>query len=465
MKLSNVFFTSLLSVTVLANVEAEPRKVICENFTATWCTYCPDVANGLIMLMEEFPDTCFSMQIHGGDAYATTWGNLRQTFYGVPGYPTVWMDGVLSQVGSYGSPAANYNQLRAKYLSRIANATDVTIDLCGSIVDNDTYSVSVNVGIEGGGTGKTLRVHCAQYLRNYPSSPSYNYGCFMQASMQDVTLGAGEATSIGFTFDLNSASMAHLGDVTFLAWAQTPNASGPAEVHQSEQHDYNGGDCQIDTFVVGTKGDFSTIGEAIAASGTGDTIQVMPGTYNENIDYEGRGITIESTDGAEVTIIDGGDVASVVRMYNNAASNAILDGFTIQNGNSPIGGGILTDGSPLIMNCVIRDNVAKIGGGIYHLQNGSVGPMISDSYFCNNTASVQNHIYGEWVDGGGNVFDDSCGEDDCPADVSGDGSVNVADLLAIIDAWGGSDPDADINDDGIVNVIDLLEVVGNWGPC
>ena len=43
--------------------------------------------------------------------------------------------------------------------------------------------------------------------------------------------------------------------------------------------------------------------------------------------------------------------------------------------------------------------------------------------------------------------------------------MNVADLLAIIDAWGGSDPDADINDDGIVNVIDLLEVVGNWGPC
>ena len=49
--------------------DAAPRKVIVENFTATWCQYCPDVAYGLIMLMEEFPESCFSMQIHGGTGY------------------------------------------------------------------------------------------------------------------------------------------------------------------------------------------------------------------------------------------------------------------------------------------------------------------------------------------------------------------------------------------------------------
>ena len=40
-------------------VDAAPRKVILENFTATWCGYCPDVANGIILLMDEFP--CKSM--------------------------------------------------------------------------------------------------------------------------------------------------------------------------------------------------------------------------------------------------------------------------------------------------------------------------------------------------------------------------------------------------------------------
>jgi hypothetical protein len=53
----------------------------------------------------------------------------------------------------------------------------------------------------------------------------------------------------------------------------------------------------------------------------------------------------------------------------------------------------------------------------------------------------------------------------CDADVSGDGEVNVTDLLAVIDQWGQSNSPADISGDGIVNVTDLLEVVGNWGPC
>jgi hypothetical protein len=41
----------------------------------------------------------------------------------------------------------------------------------------------------------------------------------------------------------------------------------------------------------------------------------------------------------------------------------------------------------------------------------------------------------------------------------------VSDLLAVIDQWGQSNSPADINGDGIVNVTDLLAVVGNWGPC
>lgn len=53
---------------------------------------------------------------------------------------------------------------------------------------------------------------------------------------------------------------------------------------------------------------------------------------------------------------------------------------------------------------------------------------------------------------------------DCP-DITGDGDVNVSDLLAVIDQWGSSGPSADVNGDGIVNVTDLLEIVGNWGPC
>lgn len=61
----------------------------------------------------------------------------------------------------------------------------------------------------------------------------------------------------------------------------------------------------------------------------------------------------------------------------------------------------------------------------------------------------------------------------CPADVTGDTQVNVADLLAVITAWGACPPPqvppvacaADINHDSIVNVTDLLAVITAWGAC
>lgn len=55
-----------------------------------------------------------------------------------------------------------------------------------------------------------------------------------------------------------------------------------------------------------------------------------------------------------------------------------------------------------------------------------------------------------------------------PGDATGDGIVNVLDLLAVINAW-GSCPirptacPADVNNDGSVNVLDLLVVISTWG--
>ena len=444
--------------------EAVPRKVIGENFTATWCTYCPDVANGLIMLQDEFPDTFFAIQVHGGDAYSTTWGDIRSNFYNVPGYPTVWMDGVSSQVGSYGSPSANYNALRSVYMSRQSDPTDVTIDMCGFVVDSDTYAVNVVVGIEGGGSGKTMFVHCAQVLHDYPANPSYNYGCFMQADSQEITLAAGASQTIAFTLDLNSASVANIGNVSFIAWAQTPNNSGPAEVHQAGKHVYNGGDCIIDTFIVGPGGDFVTISDAIAACGSGDTVQVMPGTYYESINFQGLTITVESIDGPESTLIDGSGLdTAVVHLWGGESSNAVLRGFTIQNGNYVLGSGIVSNSTATIENCIIRDNQASYGGGIYQSDSTVTGLNISDTHFCGNTPY---DIEGLWNDAGGNTFGVSCEDNPCSADIDGDGSVNVIDLLAIIESWGAcSGCVEDIDGNGMVDVTDLLTIVGAWGPC
>jgi hypothetical protein len=59
----------------------------------------------------------------------------------------------------------------------------------------------------------------------------------------------------------------------------------------------------------------------------------------------------------------------------------------------------------------------------------------------------------------------TCGTATCPADINGDSSVDVLDLLELLASWGQSGVPADVNGDGIVDVLDLLEVLAAWGPC
>jgi hypothetical protein len=53
----------------------------------------------------------------------------------------------------------------------------------------------------------------------------------------------------------------------------------------------------------------------------------------------------------------------------------------------------------------------------------------------------------------------------CRADIDGDGTIGVLDLLAVLGAWGQPGGPADVNRDGTVDVLDLLEVLASWGPC
>jgi hypothetical protein len=56
----------------------------------------------------------------------------------------------------------------------------------------------------------------------------------------------------------------------------------------------------------------------------------------------------------------------------------------------------------------------------------------------------------------------------CPADITGNGQVDGADLAAILGAWGGSangKSGADVNADGSIDGSDLAQVLSAWGPC
>ena len=50
-----------------------------------------------------------------------------------------------------------------------------------------------------------------------------------------------------------------------------------------------------------------------------------------------------------------------------------------------------------------------------------------------------------------------------PADVNGDGAVNILDLVVVAQGLGEDNPEADVNEDGVVNVFDLVFVAGAIG--
>ena len=136
------------------------------------------------------------------------------------------------------------------------------------------------------------------------------------------------------------------------------------------------------TIIIDTTGtgNYTTIQEGINASTDGDTVLVYPGTYYENINFNGKNITvaslyiiIEVDSFIHQTIIDGNQEGTVVKIISGENENTLLCGFTIQNGFGSIlvgihycGGGIgIKDSNPTIKKCFIRSNKAQKGGGIY----------------------------------------------------------------------------------------------------
>ena len=53
---------------------------------------------------------------------------------------------------------------------------------------------------------------------------------------------------------------------------------------------------------------------------------------------------------------------------------------------------------------------------------------------------------------------------DCPADLTGDGSIGAEDIAILLGAWGSSGP-ADLTGDGTVGADDLAVLLGAWGAC
>jgi outer membrane protein assembly factor BamB len=137
---------------------------------------------------------------------------------------------------------------------------------------------------------------------------------------------------------------------------------------------------------------FATIQDAIDAATDDYTIIVLPGSYVEHISFDGKAVTVRSSEPGDwdvvtSTIIDGNFTAgSCVVFDQGEGPDSVLDGFTLTNGKGTevvpyglCGGGILClDTSPTIQHCNITNNGFRLaghepwvnfGGGIALLEN------------------------------------------------------------------------------------------------
>jgi len=124
---------------------------------------------------------------------------------------------------------------------------------------------------------------------------------------------------------------------------------------------------------------FATIRKAIGAARAGDTLNVLPGVYREEISFLGKAITIQSAGDAAILEAPEG---TAVSFSSREGAGSVLRNLIIRNSSVGIW---IADSSPTITNVTVTGNV--LGGEAY----GKSDPVVSNSIFWGN---FESDLYG-----------------------------------------------------------------------
>ncbi len=138
--------------------------------------------------------------------------------------------------------------------------------------------------------------------------------------------------------------------------------------------------------------DFASIQTAIDSAQTGDTVLVVPGIYQENLQIRNKDITLASNYlysnsfvDVEATVLDGRRLSAVMQVFVRNKSK--ITGFKIINGDHFYGGGFVSDvSSPVITACIFENNYAQATGGAFYAEEGQ--PVLRKCLFIRNTSGA-----------------------------------------------------------------------------
>ena len=150
--------------------------------------------------------------------------------------------------------------------------------------------------------------------------------------------------------------------------------------------------------IIHVPADQPTIQAGINAATNGDTILVAEATYYENINFNGKAITVASnfimdgdTSHISNTIIDGSqpddpDIGSVVTFDSGEDTTSVLNGFTITGGTGTL--------------IQVGEFDLKAGGGINFMWSGG---KVLNNYIEYNIVDYQNASMGGGITAGGPI--------------------------------------------------------------
>lgn len=270
----------------------------------------------------------------------------------------------------------------------------------GSSTDLRFYSVD--------GSGNNEAIHTVSYtIDSVPPSTALSTGGGVYQAPQTVALTCGDGSGSGCARSYYCLGKGCNPSTTYLAPLAIPSSTylryysvdlaGNQEPTRTARYSIVSGSPATIEVPAGQP----TIQAGIDAAKDGDTVVVAPGSYQENIDFKGKAITLKSSGGAAATIIDGSQAGAVVTFQSGEWLTSVLDGFTVRNGNttlsgSGLGGGIsATDSSPTIRNNSVVSNRGCYGAGI-GAQYGA--PLIQGNLISGNTQSCSSSY------GGGGVY-------------------------------------------------------------
>ena len=113
------------------------KKAVVEDFTGTWCGWCPRVSYAA-SLVEEQTDKVFVVGVHVGDQMANGFGDALINFYNVTGYPSAYID----RANTWGAPEPNN-------VSQALNAAQGTVDV-GLAIETSLTGSNLDITISQG---------------------------------------------------------------------------------------------------------------------------------------------------------------------------------------------------------------------------------------------------------------------------------------------------------------------------